>query len=150
LEPFFVAEDLDYDELCIIRREILPSGKSRAFINDSPVRLEALKILGKSLVDIHSQHDNLLLGAADFQLSLIDAFAESLGQLRDYTNAYKRYQQAKQAYEKLSREAVELKKEADYNKFQLEELAALKLVEGEQTELEEEQEILDNAEEIKA
>src|SRR5690554_2178665 len=150
LEPFFEAEDLDFDRQCIIRREILPSGKSRAFINDTPVRLEVLKILGKSLVDIHSQHDNLLLGAADFQLSIIDAFAESLGQLRDYSDSYKRYQKAKQSYEELSREAVELKKEADYNQFQLEELAALKMVAGEQSELEEEQEILDNAEEIKA
>ncbi len=150
LKPLFIAEDLDYEELCVIRREILPTGKSRAFINDTPVRLEVLKILGKSLVDIHSQHDNLLLGAADYQLSIIDSFAESHAQLRDYADSYRRYQKAKQSYDKLSREAVELKKEADYNKFQLEELATLKMVAGEQSELEEQQEILDNAEEIKA
>jgi len=150
LEPFFEAEDLDFDRQCIIRREILPSGKSRAFINDTPVRLEVLKILGKSLVDIHSQHDNLLLGAADYQLSLIDAFAESRLELAAYSNKFKQYQKTKRAFDKLSKEAFELRKEADYNQFQLDELSAIKLVAGEQQELEEQQEILDNAEEIKA
>jgi len=150
LEPFFEAEDLDFDRQCIIRREILPSGKSRAFINDTPVRLEVLKILGKSLVDIHSQHDNLLLGAADYQLSLIDAFAESRLEMAAYSNKFKQYQKTKRAFDKLSKEAFELRKEADYNQFQLDELSAIKLVAGEQQELEEQQEILDNAEEIKA
>jgi len=150
LEPLFEAEDLDFDYNCIIRREILPSGKSRAFINDTPVRLEVLKVLGKSLVDIHSQHDNLSLGATDYQLSLIDAFADTRSQLSAYTTKYKQYQKTKRALDKLSKEAFELRKEADYNQFQLDELAAMKLVEGEQQELEEQQEILDNAEEIKA
>lgn len=150
LEDFFEEEDLDYDPQCIIRREILPSGKSRAFINDTPVRLEVLKILGKSLIDIHSQHDTLLLGAADYQLSLIDAFAENSGELADYTKSYKHYQKTKKALDKLSSEAFELRKEADYNQFQLDELAAIKLVAGEQAELEEQQDILDNAEDIKA
>src|SRR5690554_1957138 len=150
LEPFFEAEDLDFDRQCIIRKEILPSGKSRAFINDTPVRLEVLKILGKSLVDIHSQHDNLLLGAADYQLSLIDAFAESRLEMAAYSNKFKQYQKTKRAFDKLSKEAFELRKEADYNQFQLDELSAIKLVAGEQQELEEQQEILDNAEEIKA
>src|SRR5690554_466904 len=150
LEPLFEAEDLDFDYNCIIRREILPSGKSRAFINDTPVRLEVLKVLGKSLVDIHSQHDNLSLGAADYQLSLIDAFADTRSELSAYTTKYKQYQKTKRALDKLSKEAFELRKEADYNQFQLDELAAMKLVEGEQQELEEQQEILDNAEEIKA
>jgi DNA repair protein RecN (Recombination protein N) len=150
LEFFFEEEDLDHDSQCIIRREILPSGKSRAFINDTPVRLEVLKVLGKSLVDIHSQHDNLMLGAADYQLSLIDAFAESKAELGTYSKTYKRYQKTKKALDKLSKEAFELRKEADYNQFQLEELSVVKFVAGEQTGLEEQQRVLEHAEEIKA
>src|SRR5690606_15160091 len=150
LEPFFEAEDLDYEKNSIIRREILPSGKSRAFINDSPVRLEILKTLGKSLVDVHSQSDNLLLGAAEYQLGLIDNFAENNPELVAYSDRFRNYKKAKKAFDTMSKEAFELRKEADYNKFQLEELSALKLVDGEQAELEEQQEILDNAEEIKA
>ncbi|MEX2593701.1 MAG: DNA repair protein RecN [Anditalea sp.] len=150
LESFFDAEDLDFEPQCIIRREILPSGKSRAFINDSPVKLETLKILAKSLVDIHSQHDTLLLGASDYQLNLIDAFAESDAEFNAFSAEYKHFRKAKKAHDQLSKEAFELKKEADYNKFQLEELSVIKLIKGEQIELEEQQEILDNAEEIKA
>lgn len=150
LEHFFEQEDLDHDPQCIIRREILPSGKSRAFINDTPVRLEVLKVLGKSLVDIHSQHDNLMLGAADYQLSLIDAFAESKPELSNYTKIYKQYQKSKKALDKLSKESFELKKEADYNQFQLDELSAVKLVAGEQGAMEEQQRVLEHAEEIKA
>jgi DNA repair protein RecN (Recombination protein N) len=101
-------------------------------------------------VDIHSQHDNLLLGASDYQLGLIDAFAESDAELNSYSKEYKRYQKAKKTYDQLSSEAHELRKEADYIQFQLEELAAIKLEKGEQIDLEEQQEILDNAEEIKA
>ena len=150
LERFFEQEDLDHDPQCIIRREILPSGKSRAFINDTPVRLEVLKVLGKSLMDIHSQHDNLMLGAADYQLSLIDAFAESKPELAAYSKAYKQYQKTRKALDKLSKEAFELRKEADYNQFQLEELSAVKLTAGEQAGLEEQQRVLEHAEEIKA
>lgn len=150
LNPFFEEEDLDYDPQCIIRREILPSGKSRAFVNDSPVRLEILKSLGKSLVDIHSQHDNLLLSAADYQLSLIDAFAETKSELTTYNQSYQTYKKTKRALDNLNKEAVELRKEADYNQFQLEELSALKLLPDEQSQLEEHQDILENAEEIKA
>ena len=150
LSDFFTTEDLDYDEVCIIRREILPSGKSRAFINDTPVKLETLKTLGRSLVDIHSQHDNLLLAALDYQLALIDAFAGTKEELKAYREKFGEYKDAKEAFEKLSAEAFELRKEADFNKFQLDELAAMNLVEGEQRELEEEQDVLDNAEEIKA
>lgn len=149
LLDFFNSEDLDYDEICIIRREILPSGKSRAFINDTPVKLETLKGLGRSLVDIHSQHDNLLLAALDYQLTLIDAFSDTQDELEAYRKKYRGYKDSKNAFEKLSQEAFELRKEADFNQFQLDELAAVKLVEGEQGELEEEQDILDNAEEIK-
>src|SRR5690606_4490759 len=104
----------------------------------------------KSLIDIHSQHDNLLLGAADYQLSLIDAFSESNNELQAYAGLFKQYQKSKKALDRLSKEALELKKEADYNQFQLDELSAVKLVAGEQVGLEEQQQILEHAEEIKA
>jgi len=150
LKSFFESEDLDFDPLCIIRREIAPSGKSRAFINDTPVRLETLKVLGKSLMDIHSQHDTLLLGATEYQLDLIDAFAGCKQEKKSYSEAYKTFIKSKKAFEKTTADAIELRKEADFNRFQLEELSALKLQTGEQHSLEEEQEILDNAEEIKS
>ena len=150
LQGFFESEDLDYDDTCIIRREISPTGKSRAFINDTPVRLESLKILGKTLMDIHSQHENLLLGASSYQLALVDNYAQTAEELASYRIAYKAYTQAKKAFAKLTSEAQALQKEADYNKFQLDELAALNLLAGEQEELEEQQSLLEHAEEIKA
>jgi DNA repair protein RecN (Recombination protein N) len=150
LEEFFRNEDLDFDPECIIRREISPNGKSRAFINDTPVRLETLKDLGKALMDVHSQHDNLQLGEGEYQLDLVDVFVKSQIEKNDYLSAYKSYQSAKKALEKLSQESLEMKKEADFNRFQLEELSELKLQGGEQTALESEQEILENAEEIKS
>ncbi|MFD2033226.1 DNA repair protein RecN [Belliella marina] len=149
LKDFFESEDLDFEEICIIRREISPNGKSRAFINDSPVRLEILKELGKSLMDVHSQHDSLQLGEGEYQLDLIDAFTQSQNELTAYTQAFQDYQKAKRSYETLAKQALELKKEADFNQFQLEELSSLGLKAGEQEELESEQEILENAEEIK-
>ncbi|GGF18809.1 DNA repair protein RecN [Echinicola rosea] len=150
LESYFQAEDLDYEAQCIIRREITPSGKSRAFVNDTPVKLDILKSLGKSLMDIHSQHDTLLLAAGEYQLSLIDAFANTQAEKESYLTAFKAYKKSRKAYEKLLHEAGELRKEADFNQFQLEELSALQLQEGEQETLENEQEVLDNAEEIKS
>lgn len=149
LEDFFKSEDLDFDSECIIRREISPLGKSRAFINDTPVKLETLKDLGKALMDVHSQHDNLQLGEGEYQLDLVDAFSKSPVEKRDYLSAYISFQAAKKSYEKLSKEALEMKKEADFNRFQLEELSEMRLQEGEQGDLESEQEILENAEEIK-
>jgi DNA repair protein RecN (Recombination protein N) len=150
LEGFFKQEDLDFEPDCIIRREISPSGKSRAFINDTPVRLEILKELGKSLMDIHSQHDTLLLADGAYQLGLIDAFSRSQQEKTAYQNAYMEFLAAKKIFEKQTELAIALKKEADFNKFQLEELSVLKLQEGEQQELESEQEVLENAEDIKA
>ena len=150
LEDFFAQEDLDFDKECIIRREISPTGKSRAFINDTPVRLETLKDLGKFLMDIHSQHDNLMLGDGLYQLGLIDAFSKSQIEKTAYQKAFQSYLFAKKALEKKTHEAQELKKEADFNRFQLDELSILNLEEGEQDILESEQEILENAEEIKA
>ena len=150
LEGFFESEELDYENTCIIRREIAPSGKSRAFINDTPVRLESLKVLGKTLMDIHSQHENLMLGASSYQLALVDNYAQTVAELGDYQIAYKSYTYAKKSFEKLTTEAQALKKEADYNKFQLDELTALSLELGDQAELEEQQSLLEHAEEIKA
>ncbi|MFN3801786.1 AAA family ATPase, partial [Belliella pelovolcani] len=150
LQQFFESKDLDYEENCIIRREISPNGKSRAFINDTPVRLENLKELGKALMDVHSQHDSLQLGDGGYQLNLIDAYAGTQVELAQYRQAFKSHQQAKKAYEKLLLEAQDLKKEADFNQFQLEELSSLGLQAGEQEDLESEQEILENAEEIKS
>lgn len=150
LQDFFKNEDLDFEDVCIIRREISPNGKSRAFINDTPVRLEVLKELGKSLMDVHSQHDSLQLGEGKFQLDLIDAYTQSQQEFTSYSQAYSDYQKAKRAYEKLVEQASALKKEADFNQFQLEELSSLNLKSGEQEELESDQEILENADEIKS
>ncbi|NVJ87659.1 MAG: DNA repair protein RecN [Algoriphagus sp.] len=150
LKEFFEEHELDYEEPCIIRREISPSGKSRSFVNDSPVLLEVLKELGARLMDVHSQHDTLLLGEGSYQLGLVDAFSGSFKELIDYKEKYKAFRKAKENLEELKRKALELQKEADFNQFQLEELSALSLVEGEQDELESNQEILENAEEIKS
>jgi DNA repair protein RecN (Recombination protein N) len=150
LKDFFEQEELDYEQECIIRREISPSGKSRAFINDTPARLETLKDLGKFLMDVHSQHDTLQLGEGTYQLNLIDAFAGNKAPLSSYQDAFEAYSKANRQLTTLQKQAADLKKEADFNRFQLEELSALKLQEEEQALLENEQEILEHAEEIKA
>jgi len=150
LEDFFGEENLDFEPECIIRREISPNGKSRAFINDTPVRLETLKELGKFLMDIHSQNDAMMLGDGYYQLDLVDAFSKSNKEKTGYQEAYRHFLTAKRTLEKRNQEALELRKEAEFNKFQLEELALLKLREGEQIELENEQEVLENAEDIKS
>ncbi|NVK49692.1 MAG: DNA repair protein RecN [Cyclobacteriaceae bacterium] len=150
LKEFFEEHELDYEEPCIIRREISPSGKSRSFVNDSPVLLDVLKELASKLMDVHSQHDTLLLAEGAYQLGLVDAFSGSAAELLDYKEKFKAYRQAKERWEDLKKKAIELQKEADFNQFQLEELSALSLVEGEQEELESSQEILENAEEIKS
>lgn len=149
LEDFFKKADLDYEPTCIIRREISPAGKSRSFVNDTPVLLDVLKLLGGNLMDIHSQHDTLQLGEGDYQLNLIDAFAGAKAELSQYKTAYKAFQRAQKRYVELTKNAVGLQKEADFNQFQLEELSVLGLKAGELAELESTQEILENAEEIK-
>ena len=149
LQTIFEEEDLDYEDVSIIRREISPNGKSRAFINDTPVTLETLKRLGMYLMDVHSQHDSLLLTTNAFQLQVIDFFAGTQELLENYKTAYKLFQKAKRSYEQLCSDAAEIKKAGDYNKFLLEELEKARLVPNEQEELEEELEILENSEEIK-
>ncbi len=149
LESFFEEVDLDYDPLTIIRREITPSGKSRAFINDTPTNLEVLKRLGTLLIDIHSQHDNLLLGNNLFQLSFVDAFAQHQTLLDDYQTNFRQYSKAEQAYQELLGTSQQLSSEEDYFRFQLVELEKAALGSVNQNELEEELKTLENAEEIK-
>lgn len=149
LQPVFLEEDLDYEPITIIRREISPSGKSRAFINDTPVTLETLKRIGVYLMDIHSQHDTLLLESNNYQLSVIDSFAQNKNLVENYKSSFQHYVKSKRNYEHLLKGAEDLKNEADYHQFLWEELSAANLQEGEQEEIEEELKKLENAEEIK-
>jgi DNA repair protein RecN (Recombination protein N) len=149
LQSIFEENDLDYDDECIVRREISPSGKSRAFVNDSPANLDFLKVLGKQLMDIHSQHDNLLLGSNTYQLSLIDAFAQNGSIYTTYTQSYQDYKTKKEILDQLISESAELRKEADYHQFLFDELDKAKLKAEEQESLETELNKLENAEEIK-
>lgn len=149
LEAFFEENELDFDQTCIIRREISPGGKSRSFVNDTPVLLDVLKLLGSRLMDVHSQHDTLLLGDGSYQLQLVDAFSQSQSEKNTYQSAYRNYKKSKKRLEELKQKASELQKEADFNQFLLDELSGLALIPGEQAELESTQEILENAEEIK-
>ncbi len=149
LKDFFEQEQLDFEESCIIRREISPNGKSRSFVNDTPVLLDSLKVLGAKLMDVHSQHDTLQLGEGGYQLSLVDAFAQTGSDLVAFQEKFKVFRKAKKQYEELKQKAIEMQKEADFNQFQLDELSAISLVAGEQEELESTQEVLENAEEIK-
>ena len=150
LEEFFLTNDLEYDaEICILRRELFASGKSRAFVNDSPVPLSVVKELGSRLIDIHSQHQNLLLGDNRFQLKVIDVMAENDILLILYRKEYSRYLSLKKELKELTEKALQTKQEEDYVRFQLEQLADAGLVAGEQEELEQELETLSHAEEIK-
>ncbi|WP_102408864.1 DNA repair protein RecN [Parabacteroides bouchesdurhonensis] len=150
LEPFFVENDLDYDaESCILRRELFSSGKSRAFVNDTPVSLSIMKELGNRLIDIHSQHQNLLLGDNRFQLKVVDVMAENEILLTHYHKEFIHYQALKSELKKLKEKAIQTKQEEDYIRFQLKQLSEARLVSGEQEELEQEQEMLSHAEEIK-
>lgn len=150
LKSFFKAEDLDYDEVTVIRREISPGGKSRAFINDTPVTLDTMKKLGTLLMDIHSQHETLQLGNHTFQLKLVDAYAENQALRDQYAEEYTAYQNAKKTYETLQTEAETLRQEADYIRFQLDELVKADLQLHEQEDLENELKVKEHAEEIKS
>ncbi len=151
LESFFADNDLEYDShSTIVRREVLESGKSRAFINDTPVQLSLLKTLGEALIDIHSQHQNLLLGKSAFQQEVIDALAQDKEQLSDYRKQYKLLVGLRDSLRQLKEEAAKGAEEADYIRYQLEKLDEAQLKEGEIEELEEEQELLSHAEEIKS
>ena len=150
LEPFFLGKDLEYDpESCILRRELYASGKSRAFVNDSPVSLAILKELGTRLIDIHSQHQNLLLGDNRFQLRVVDVMAENEILLILYKKEFSRYQGLRKELAALRERAAQSKQEEDYIRFQLDQLEEANLQPDEQEELEQEQETLSHAEEIK-
>ena len=149
LKPFFEANDLDYEDQTIIRREILPSGKSRAFINDSPVNLNELQELGVFLIDIHSQHQTQELSDENIQFQIIDAIAGNLDLVLEFASVLKTYKQDKSKLSNLFSELKEAKKEQDYNAFLLEELFSAKLVSGQQEELESVFEQLNNVEFIK-
>jgi DNA repair protein RecN (Recombination protein N) len=149
LQPIFTAEDIDYDPNCILRREITPTGKSRAFINDTPVTLESLRKIGTFLMDIHSQHDTLQLGDSGYQLNILDLYAGNQEILERYQVAYKNYKKLEAAYRKLENELAQSNKELDYHTFLLNELSETKLRDGEQEELETELKQLEHAEEIK-
>ena len=149
LKTVFKNEDLDYDDQTLIRREISQGGKSRAFINDTPVTLEVMRKIGSLLMDIHSQHETLQLGTHAFQLQLIDAYADNQTLRDQYQLAWSSFLKSKKEYETLNSQAETLRKEADYTKFQLTELLDANLTEGEQENLESELKIMEHSEEIK-
>jgi DNA repair protein RecN (Recombination protein N) len=149
LLPFFEANDLDYEPETIIRREILPSGKSRAFINDSPVNLQELQELSLYLIDIHSQQQTQELSDEDVQFKIIDAIAGNLDTIVTYQSVLKNYKSNKSKLNALTKRKSEVSKEQEYNTFLLEELVSAKLKSGEQEFLEENYEQLNNVEIIK-
>ena len=149
LRPIFEGNDLDFETECLFRRELNPQKKSRAFINDTPVALQTMKEIGDQLVDIHSQHDSLLLTDADFQLRLLDEIAQNETVLADYQAEYGNYNTLKRKLNELKEVATKNTAENDYLKFQLEELEKANLKEGEYAEIEQTLSVMENAEEIK-
>lgn len=148
LESFFASNDLDFEKETTVRREITPEGKSRAFINDTPVTLTVLKLLTSALVDIHSQHETLLINQSGFQLKIVDAFAGNTNLLQKYSAHYKEFRTVKQQLAEAIEKEQQAKSESDYLNFQLNELTEANLQESEQEKLEEEQERLTHAEDI--
>ena len=148
LKSFFEENDIDFEDECIIRRELNPQKKSRSFVNDTPVSLQVLKELGSHLVDIHSQHDSLLLCNPDFQLSLLDDAANNQELLIEYKKSYKEYASAKNELERLRQKSINNIDENDYLKFQLDELVKSELQDNEYDELAQRIEVLENQEEI--
>ena len=151
IDDFFTENDIENEPNdCIIRRELTASGKSRAFINDTPVQLAMLKELGERLVDVHSQHQNLLLNKQDFQLSVVDIIAEDSCQLAKYQQIYRQYQQVKRELETLKESIERNRQNADFLQFQYDELSQASLVDGEQEELEQKNDTMSHSEEIKS
>ena len=150
MESFFNDNDIDYEpEDCIIRRELKANGKSRAFINDTPVALTTARELGQQLVDIHSQHQNLLLQKEDFQLNVVDIIAHNSQLLNDYRTLFDGYAKAKAALREKEEECEKDRANEDFLHFQADELVTAQLYDGEQEELEQELETLSHAEDIK-
>lgn len=150
MQPFFEANELEYEDECILRRELYTSGKSRAFINDTPASLAQMKELGELLIDVHSQHQNLLLNKEGFQLNVLDLLAHDEAELAAYQKLYNDWRQARQDLEALVARAEQSRADEDYIRFQLEQLEEANLTDGEQEELEQEAEMLTHAEDIKA
>lgn len=150
MKPFFEANELEYEDECILRRELYASGKSRAFINDTPASLAQMKELGELLIDVHSQHQNLLLNKEGFQLNVLDLLAHDDAELAAYQKLYNDWRQARQDLEALVARAEQSRADEDYIRFQLEQLEEANLTDGEQEELEQEAEMLTHAEDIKA
>ena len=150
LQPWFADNDLDYDDEVVVRRELTADGKSRAFINDTPVNNKLLKEFGSFLIDVHSQHQSLLIGQPEYQLEILDAFCGNQALLKDYRVKYTRRQGLLSELTSLKQRAKEAEQEEDYLKFQFNQLDEARLREGEQQELEEELAVLNNAENIKS
>ncbi len=150
LKEFFSANELDYDVTTSIRREINPEGKSRAFINDTPVTLNQLKELAEYLIDIHSQHQTLTLNGSAFQLSVVDAFADHQSVLDEYAEGFKKYKTLEKQLKELTEKEAQAKKDLDYFQFQFNELEDANLKADQQLALEQELETLNNAEDIKS
>ena len=150
MKAFFEENELDYEDECILRRELYASGKSRAFINDTPAQLSQMKELGEQLIDIHSQHQNLLLNKEGFQLNVLDLLAHDEEELNAYQKVYKEWKLAQSELEQLKERMTRDKADEDYVRFQWEQLDEAHLVAGELEELEQEAETLSHAEDIKA
>ena len=151
LVEFFTQNDIDYDATdCILRRELTVAGKSRAFVNDTPVPLTTIRQLGQQLVDIHSQHQNLLLQEEDFQLGVVDIIARDQHQLADYRMAYQQHIDAQQAVKRLEQEIQAARHDEDYLRFLYDELQQANLTQGLQQQLEQESETLAHVEDIKS
>jgi DNA repair protein RecN (Recombination protein N) len=149
MEDYFDENELDYEDDCIVRREISASGKTRAFINDTPVQLSQLKQLGEQLIDVHSQHQNLLLNSEGFQLNVLDILGHNQEALTSYHNTYKQWKDADKELSDLKEAANKNKADEDYISFQLKELEEANLADGEEEELQQEYDLLTHAEEIK-
>lgn len=150
MKPFFEEHGLEYDEECILRRELYASGKSRGFINDTPTPLSLMKELGEQLIDIHSQHQNLLLDKEGFQLNVLDLLGHNDRALEEYTLRYNRWRKLRAELDELQAALQRDRTEEDYLRFQWEQLSEAHLTDGEQEALEQEAEMLSHAEEIKA
>ncbi|MCT4586375.1 MAG: DNA repair protein RecN [Carboxylicivirga sp.] len=149
LVKFFEESDVDYDDVTIIRRELLPSGKSRAFVNDTPVNLSFLKNISAQLIDVHSQHQNLLLDDNGFHMMVIDTMAGNKSLIEKYQKKYAAYRKLQKAIDEMIADNAKQKADLDYMQFQFEQLDNAKLQKGEQAELEQSLEQLSHAEEIK-
>lgn len=149
LQKFFTDAEMEYEEETILRREILPNGKTRAFVNDSPVNIKLLKELGCKLIDIHSQNQNLSLGDPEYQMGIVDTYAQHSSLLEDYQVQFEEYQNIKRDLKNQEEIARKEKSDLDYYQFQLQQLLDANLIEGEQVEMESELKTLNHAEEIK-